>query len=143
MVAIPLVTWLGALSTATIVALVVIAALFGGPGSSASEALRPAIAMRSGLSLERTNAWGEATDRIGNVLGPAGAGLAVAALGLMSSFWIAAGLLMTGGLLAAFSIGAIGGALAHTAAGPRLPRRPTLIAGFLAVSISFTCMAML
>ncbi len=200
----------------------IVGALFDGPGQAAREALRPAIAARSHVSLERTNALGEVTDGIGGVLGPAGAGLAVAALGLMWSFWIAAGLLLVaglvffvglgpapaaepehgqgpahdesylaasmagfelvwrdpvlrsisisaslfgfflapvvlvftaafeatdqptalGGLLAAFSVGSIGGALAYAAVGPRLPRRLTLLGGFLAVSVGLVSMSL-
>lgn len=97
--AVPLLYWAGWLSTFAIVILVTVGALFDGPGASAREALRPAIAARARLSLERTNALGEIADGVGNVAGPVTAGLAVAALGLASSFWIAAGLLFFAGAI--------------------------------------------
>lgn len=218
--AIPIIAWLGGLSAAVLIALVMVGALFDGPGRAAREALRPDIGARSSVSLERTNALGEVIDGIGGVLGPVGAGLAVAALGLMWSFWVAAGLLLIagliflfglgpfppvtshrqttsdesyldasvagfrrvwrdpvlraisisaslfglllapvvlvftaafeatdrptalGGLLAAFSAGSIGGALAYAAIGRRVPRRVTLLGGFLAVSIGLVSMSL-
>jgi MFS family permease len=91
-IAIPLAEVLGVLSAGILIVLVVVGAIFDGPGRAAREAMRPAIATRSGLTLERTNALGEMMDGIGNVLGPAGAGLAVAAFGLFSSFWLAGAL---------------------------------------------------
>ncbi len=219
--AIPLLYRAGWLTTAAIVVLVVLGALFDGPGSSAREALRPTIANQARLSLERTNAFGEVTDGIGNVAGPAGAGLAVAALGLTQSFWIAAGLLLVagaiflvgmppappvrlrteargqesylaatrsglarvwsdpvlratsisasligfflapvvlvftaafetsnrsaalGGLLAAFALGSIGGAVGYAVASARVPRRMTLLVGFAGASIGLASMAAL
>lgn len=216
--AIPIVAWLGGLSTAVIVALVIVGALFDGPGRSAREALRPAIASRSAVSLERTNAFGEVADGVGRVVGPAGAGIAVAVVGLMTSFWIAAALLLAagaifliglssspaaqpqdddgesyleaslagfkivwndrvlraiaisasvfgfalapfvlavtaafealndptalGGLLAAFSIGSVVGALSYAVVGERLPRRMTLLGGLFAASAGLVALSL-
>lgn len=215
--AIPIVAWFGGLSAAVIVALVIVGALFDGPGRSAREALRPAIASRSAVSLERTNAFGEVADGIGRVVGPAGAGIAVAAVGLMTSFWVAAGLLLAagliflvglpssptthapqdsetyleaslagfkiiwndrvlraisisaslfgfalapfvlavtaafearndptalGGLLAAFSVGSVVGALSYAAVGERLHRRMTLLGGLFAASAGLVALSL-
>ncbi len=98
-VAIPVADWLFDVSITMIVVLVAIGALFDGPGRSAREAMRPDIATRSGVTLERTNALGEVVDGVGNVAGPAGAGVAVAAIGLSGSFWLSAALLAAGGLV--------------------------------------------
>ena len=97
--AIPIAELLGQLNIASITVLVVVGALFDGPGRSAREALRPRIAQVSGTTLERTNALGEVCDGIGNVAGPAGAGVAVAAIGLFGSFWLASGVLAVAGVV--------------------------------------------
>lgn len=97
--AIPVIDWAFGLTTATIAVLVIVGALFDAPGRSAREALRPDIARRSGVSLERTNALGEVCDGIGGIAGPAVAGIAVASIGLFASFWLAASFLGLAGLV--------------------------------------------
>lgn len=88
--AIPLAMLVGTLHIAVLCLLVAVGALFDGPGRAAREALRPVISQRSGVALARTNALGETMDAIGNVIGPALAGVVLAAAGLSASFWVTA-----------------------------------------------------
>jgi MFS family permease len=165
------------------------------------------------MSLERVTAYGEAMDGAGEVAGPALAGLAVAAIGLGSSFWLAAGVFLVaagamwlfvptwpmehrepepylsatwaglrvvwrdrvlrdtavtlalfgffitpivlvltaefepddratalGLVIAVFAFGGVVGAVIFAALADRLPRRPTLIAGFALVSVGLAAM---
>ena len=97
--AIPVADYFDGLSLPVIVVLVMIGAVFDVPGRAAREAIRPDIAKHSGVSLERTNALGEACDGIGAIAGPASTGAAVAVIGLSSSFWLAAAVLGAAGLV--------------------------------------------
>lgn len=85
--ALPIVHQLFGLTTAWLVALVALGAVFDGPGRAAREALRPAIAERIKVPLERVNALAEVADGVGFLVGPALAGGLVAIAGLFPSFW--------------------------------------------------------
>lgn len=97
--AIPIIDSIGGLSLAMITVLVAIGALFDGPGAAAREALRPPASQATGMSLERVTSYGEVTDAIGEVAGPAVAGIAVATIGLHSSFWLATALFLVAAAL--------------------------------------------
>lgn len=87
--AIPVFSWFFDLSLWAIAVLVVIGALFDGPGRSAREACRPKIAQLSNMSLERTNAIGEIADASGSILGLMLAGSLVVAIGISATLWVA------------------------------------------------------
>jgi MFS family permease len=87
--AIPIIEHFGGLTLAVITALVAIGALFDGPGAAAREALRPPAARATKTSLPKVASYGEVMDSIGEVAGPALAGLTVAIVGLNASFWVA------------------------------------------------------
>jgi MFS family permease len=87
--AIPVIDHFGGLTLASITALVAIGALFDGPGAAAREALRPPAARATRTSLPKVASYGEVMDAVGEVAGPALAGLSVAVVGLSSSFWVA------------------------------------------------------
>lgn len=92
--ALPLMDLVVGLTLVSTLALVALGALFDGPGAAAREAARPEVAAAAGASLDRLNARGEAMDGLGQVAGPALAGAGLAAVGALSSLWVAAGLFL-------------------------------------------------
>ncbi len=82
---------LGVVATLTLVAA---GAVFDGPGAAAREATRPEVAARSGTTTDVVNARGEAAEQLGQVAGPALAGVGIGVLGAVGSLWAAAGLLL-------------------------------------------------
>jgi MFS family permease len=67
--------------------LVAIGAVFDGPGAAAREALRPDVARRSGTPLPKLNAWGEAAESVGNMVGPGVGGVLLVAVGGFGALW--------------------------------------------------------
>jgi MFS family permease len=86
--AIPLADVTVGLPMPLLAALVAAGAVFDGPGGAAREALRPDAARASGWSLERINARGEAVDGAAATVGPAAAGLLIAAVGPVATLWV-------------------------------------------------------
>jgi MFS family permease len=82
---------LGLVATLTLVAA---GAVFDGPGAAAREATRPEVAACSGTTTDVVNARGEAVEQLGQVAGPALAGVGIGVLGAVGSLWVAAGLLL-------------------------------------------------
>jgi MFS family permease len=92
--ALPLVDATVGLTLGATLALVAVGALFDGPGAAAREAARPDVAAAGGTALDRVNARGEAAEQLGEVAGPALAGVGIAAVGALTSLWAAAALLV-------------------------------------------------
>jgi MFS family permease len=85
--AIPLLDgWVG-LGVASLAALAVLGATFDPAGITAREAMLPDAARASGLALERANGIHEATWGVAFLVGPGVAGLLIALVGAVSTFW--------------------------------------------------------
>jgi MFS family permease len=85
--AIPLLDgWIG-LGVGTLAALAVLGATFDPAGITAREAMLPDAAAASGLQLERANGIHEATWGVAFLVGPGVAGLLIALVGAVSTFW--------------------------------------------------------
>ncbi|MBO4210575.1 MFS transporter [Micromonospora echinofusca] len=102
--ALPLLDLVAGLTIVSVAALVAVGAAFDGPGMAAREALRPDVARAAGLPLERVNACGEATDGIGNVAGPALAGIGIAVVGITGTLWAAAAMFVAAAATTALSV---------------------------------------
>ncbi|MCK2241424.1 MULTISPECIES: MFS transporter [unclassified Crossiella] len=85
--ALPLLDMTLGLGIPLILGLVALGAVFDGPGMAAREALRPDVAARAKMPLEKINSWGEAVDGIGGVAGPGLAGVLIALIGPMNTLW--------------------------------------------------------
>ncbi len=85
--ALPLLDGLFGLGFPLILVLVALGAVFDGPGAAAREALRPDVARRSGTSLPKLNAWGEAAESVGNMVGPGIGGVLLVAVGGFGALW--------------------------------------------------------
>lgn len=85
--ALPLLDMTVGLGIGVILALVALGAVFDGPGMAARESLRPDVAARAKLPLEKINSWGEAVDGVGGVAGPGLAGVLIAVIGPMNTLW--------------------------------------------------------
>ncbi len=92
--ALPLLDLTVGLSLVSILALVGVGALFDGPGAAAREATRPDVAATGGTSLDVVNARGEIAEDLGEIAGPALAGVGIGVLGAMTSLWVAAAFLL-------------------------------------------------
>ncbi|WP_232662843.1 MFS transporter [Pseudonocardia sp. TRM90224] len=71
-----------------ILVLVALGAVFDGPGAAAREALRPDVAKAGAQPLPRVNAWGEAAESVGNMVGPGIGGLLLVALNGFGALWV-------------------------------------------------------
>lgn len=102
--ALPLLDGLVGLDMGLVLALVALGAVFDGPGAAAREALRPDVARASGVTLPKVNAWGEASEAIGNMVGPGVGGVLIAVLGGFGALWITVGLFAAAALLTAATV---------------------------------------
>jgi MFS family permease len=85
--AIPLLDGRIGLGIAALAALAVLGATFDPAGITAREAMLPDAARASGLALERANGIHEATWGVAFLVGPGVAGLLIALVGAVSTFW--------------------------------------------------------
>jgi MFS family permease len=102
--ALPLLDGLVGLDMGLVLVLVAVGAVFDGPGTAAREALRPDVARARGVALPKVNAWGEAAEAIGNLVGPGVGGVLVAVLGGFGALWITVGLFAAAALLTAVTV---------------------------------------
>jgi MFS family permease len=102
--ALPLLDASVGLGTGLILLLVALGAIFDGPGAAAREAMRPDVAKRAVMPLERVNAWGEAAENVGAIVGPGLAGLLLAWIGGFGTLWAAVGLFVTAVLFTVFTV---------------------------------------
>jgi predicted MFS family arabinose efflux permease len=97
--ALPLLDLTAGLGLVATLALVAAGAVFDGPGAAAREAARPDVARASGATTDAVNARGEAAEQLGEIAGPALAGVGIGVVGALTSLWVAAGLLLVAALV--------------------------------------------
>jgi MFS family permease len=86
-----------------LIALVVLGAVFDGPGMSARMAMFPDLVHRAGINAERANTWFTLTRRIASVFGAPLAGVTIAAVGPSSLLWInAVSFIVSASMIATF-----------------------------------------
>ncbi|MEJ3652495.1 MFS transporter [Actinomycetes bacterium KLBMP 9759] len=87
-----------------ILVLVALGAVFDGPGAAAREALRPDVAKAGGQTLPRVNAWGEAAESVGNMVGPGLGGVLLVALDGLGALWVTVVMFVLSALITAFTV---------------------------------------
>lgn len=102
--ALPLFDGMFGLSFGVVLGLVALGAVFDGPGAAAREALRPDVARATGTALPKINAWGEAAESIGSLVGPGLGGVLVATMGGFGALWVTVGLFAASALLTAATV---------------------------------------
>ncbi|ADD42445.1 MFS transporter [Stackebrandtia nassauensis] len=102
--ALPLLDSLVGLGTGLILTLVALGAVFDGPGTAARESLRPDVARVTGTELTKVNAWGEAAESVGNMVGPGLGGILIAALGGFGALWVTVALFLASALLTVLAV---------------------------------------
>lgn len=85
---IPLLYLSGELTFPRLVALVIVGAIFDGPGATAKEAMVPELAAMAGIDLDRINAFFQGSRRLSAFAGPVIAGFMVALVGASDVLWI-------------------------------------------------------
>ncbi|MFC0626677.1 MFS transporter [Kribbella deserti] len=84
--------------------LVAVGAVFDGPGTAARETLRPDVARATGTPLPRVNAWGEAAESVGLLLGPGLGGVLLVVLGGFGALWITVAMFGLSALVTALTV---------------------------------------
>jgi MFS family permease len=102
--ALPLLDGMFGLALPLILVLVALGAVFDGPGMAAREALRPDVSRATGTPLPKVNAWGEAAESVGNLVGPGVGGVLIAAIGGFGALWITVGLFVGSAVLTAATV---------------------------------------
>jgi MFS family permease len=92
--ALPLLDLTVGLSLVSTLALVATGALFDGAGAAARETTRPGVAATGDTTIDVVNARGEVAENVGEIAGPALAGVGIGVLGAMTALWVAAALLL-------------------------------------------------
>jgi MFS family permease len=85
---IPLLYATGNLTFAWLVVLVIIGAVFDGPGATAKEAMVPELTVEAGMHLDQVNAFFQGTHRLSFLIGPVIAGFLVLWIGASNVFWV-------------------------------------------------------
>ncbi|MEV0649773.1 MFS transporter [Phytomonospora sp. NPDC050363] len=102
--AVPLLYLITTLPFWALVALVAVAGAADGPANAAKSVFIPSVARRAGVPLERVAGLTGAIERTAATVGPAIAGVVIAAVGGVHALWIAAGLLALGALIVGVSL---------------------------------------
>ena len=102
--ALPLLDGMFGLALPMILLLVALGAVFDGPGLAARESLRPDVSRATGTPLPKVNAWGEAAESIGYLVGPGAGGILIAALGGFGALWITVGLFVGSAVLTVVTV---------------------------------------
>lgn len=76
------------LSFIWLIVLVIIGAVFDGPGATAKEAMVPDLASSAGIALDRINAFFQGSRRLSTFIGPVVAGFLVAWVGANNVLWV-------------------------------------------------------
>lgn len=84
---IPILHATGHLTFTWLIALVIIGAVFDGPGATAKEAMVPELAATAGIDLDRVNAFFQGSRRLSTFIGPMLAGFLVALVGTSNALW--------------------------------------------------------
>ena len=98
----PIVGSLFGLNLTSLLIIAVIGAMFDPAGATARKSLIQAVAERDGLSLIKFNGTYEAAATIGTVLGPTGAALAISFVGINTTFYLIAIVVLMASCLAFF-----------------------------------------
>lgn len=85
---IPILHATGHLSFTWLIVLVIIGAVFDGPGATAKEAMVPELAELAGIDLDRVNAFFQGARRLSTFIGPMIAGFLVALVGTSNVLWV-------------------------------------------------------
>ena len=93
---IPLLYAAGHLSFTWLIVLVVIGAVFDGPGATARDSMVPELVHRAGMNLDRINAFFQGSRRLSMFIGPMVAGLLVTRIGAQNVLWLNAIVFGTG-----------------------------------------------
>ncbi|NLE23668.1 MAG: MFS transporter [Actinobacteria bacterium] len=109
--AVPLLYGLGQLSFWLLASIVFMGAVFDGPGQAARQALVPALAQRSGVSLERANSLFTATEHLSYILGAPIAGALIVSLGAPAALWLDAGTFVVSAALVVAAVPSVRAAL--------------------------------
>ena len=96
---IPLLYGLDLLSFPLLLGILALIGIADGPSNSAKGIFIPEVAAQAGVPLERVTGLVGTVERTATVIGPAVAGVLVAAWGAATSLWITAGLELLGGVL--------------------------------------------
>jgi MFS family permease len=105
--ALPIFDQLVGLGPVLIVGLVALGAVFDGPGAAAREALRPDVGRATGIPLTKINAWGEAADSVGNMVGPGLGGLMLVWVGGFGALWATVGMFVVSAIVTAWAVPAL------------------------------------
>ncbi|HYH13039.1 MAG TPA: MFS transporter, partial [Thermomicrobiales bacterium] len=98
---IPLLYATGNLTFELLIVLVIIGAVFDGPGTTAKEAMVPELAADARIDLDRVNAFFQGSHRLSMLIGPAIAGFLVAIIGASNVLWVNAVVFALSALLTA------------------------------------------
>ena len=104
---IPLLYAAGHLSFTWLIVLVVIGAVFDGPGATARDSMVPELVHRAGMNLDRINAFFQGSRRLSMFIGPMVAGLLVTRIGAQNVLWLNAIVFGTSALLTTLLIPAV------------------------------------
>lgn len=85
---IPLLYASGNLTFFWLIVLVIIGAVFDGPGATAKEAMVPELTAQAGINLDRINAFFQGSRRLSTFIGPMLAGFLVAWVGTSNVLWV-------------------------------------------------------
>lgn len=98
-IGIPLLYATGDLTFTRLIVLVIIGAVFDGPGTTAKEAMVPELATEAHIDLDRVNAFFQGSHRLSMLVGPAIAGFLVVLVGASNVLWVNAGVFALSALL--------------------------------------------
>lgn len=96
---IPILYATGNLTFAWLVVLVIIGAVFDGPGATAKEAMIPELTESARMHLDRVNSWFQGSRRLAMLIGPVVAGFLALWVGTSNVFWVNAVVFGLSGLL--------------------------------------------
>lgn len=85
---IPLLYASGNLTFTWLIVLVIVGAVFDGPGATAKEAMVPELTSMAGINLDRINAFFQGSRRLSTFIGPMIAGFLVAWIGTSNVLWV-------------------------------------------------------
>lgn len=102
--AVPVLFLMGELTILWLLALIAIAALLDGPGMTAQDAALPELARFAGVPVERVTSIDELLENAAVILGPAIAGIAIAAFGVERTLFITAACSLTAAVINAVSL---------------------------------------
>ncbi len=85
---IPILYTTGNLTFSWLIVLVIIGAVFDGPGATAKDAMVPELTQSAGMQLDRVNSYFQGSRRLSLLIGPVLAGFLVTWVGASNVFWV-------------------------------------------------------